>query len=139
MRVLIFTLMLVLVGCQEKNYYDVAGTGPTPLPAPTSPTNPTTQVNKIEFRVSGTASSVRVRFTNPVDGTTLVTTSLPYVATISTAESSMFLSLEATTSASLFNPYPFMSVQIFVNGVLFREAVTSDIFTTLSVSGTWRK
>jgi hypothetical protein len=139
MRILFVTLLLLVSGCQEKNYYDVAGNRPTPLPT-NPPNNPTpVQVSKIEYRVSGTSTTVRVRFTNAVDGTTQVISTLPYVATITTNESSMFLSLEASSVSSLYNLYPFMSVQIFVNGVLFREAVSNDLFTTLSVSGTWRR
>ena len=139
MRILFVTLLLLVSGCQEKNYYDVAGTGPSPISPPTNPPNNPVQVSRIEYRVSGTSTSVRVRFTNAVDGTTQVISTLPYVATITTNESSMFLSLEASSVSSLYNLYPFMSVQIFVNGVLFREAVSNDLFTTLSVSGTWRR
>lgn len=142
-RLLILALLVLISGCQERNYYD-STTGPTRVtnPTPNNGGNPTpTTVSKIEFRVSGNAVSARVRFTNAQDGTTILTTTLPYVTTISTTESSMFISLEATPTSYPFSTTdPFMMVQIFVNGSLFREAVSEDfMYSTLSVSGTWRK
>jgi hypothetical protein len=51
----------------------------------------------------------------------------------------MFLAIDVTPFGFPENhPSPFMSAQIFVNGVLFREASASDGLT-ISVSGTWRK
>jgi hypothetical protein len=141
MRTLLFMFLFLIAGCQEKNYYDVTGNRPTPLPTPTTPTTPVTQVSRIEYRVNGNALSARVRFTNAVDGTTLVTTTLPYTATITTTDTSMFLSLEATPISYPFtNNTPFMSAQIFVNGILFRESISEDYsYAPVTISGTWRK
>jgi hypothetical protein len=53
----------------------------------------------------------------------------------------MFVSLDATpTNYPVFVSVPFLSVQIFANGSLFREANSSSfLLSTISVSGTWRK
>ena len=95
----------------------------------------------IEFRVQGNASSVRVRYSSPLDGLVQVVTSLPYFNSFSTEASSMFLSLEATPTAYPFAVnVPVLQVQIFANGSLFREASSADFsLNTISVSGTWRK
>ena len=132
---LITFLLLPISGC-ERNYFENPNS-----PSPVSPTNPTTPstATRIEFRVNGSSTTARIRYTNAVDGTSQVISSLPYVTTISTNESNMFLTLEATAVAYNFVPYPFMSVQIFVNGVLFREAVSDNLLNPLSVAGTWRK
>ena len=139
MRILLFAALLLISGCQERNYYNPNSPSPTPIP-PNGGGNPTPVTStKIEFRVGGNIQSARIRFSNAVDGTSQVITTLPYNTTITTTESSMFLSLEATPISYSTGLYPFMSVQIFVNGVLFRESVSNDYFSTLSVSGTWRK
>jgi hypothetical protein len=104
-------------------------------PAPTAPSR-----TSIEFRVSGNASSARIRYANPVDGLTQVVTSLPYVIELATTQDNFFLSLDVTPlSYPFFVPNPFMSAQIIVNGFLFREATSNDtLMNTLSVSGTYR-
>lgn len=108
---------------------------------PTGPTPPTVTMNGIEFRVIGNANSVRIRHINPVDGLSQVSTVLPYVLTLKTEQTVMFLSLEVTPQsypAALLAP--FLSAQIFVNGTLFREGSSADLLLLpISVSGTWRK
>lgn len=141
MRLLILILLMSIVGCQERNYYSPTSPSPTDR-VPGIPTNPTpTQVAKVEYRVTGNATGARIRYSNAIDGSTQVVTTLPYVATVTTSDSSIFLTLEATPTAYSFTIlYPFLSVQIFVNGVLFREATTSDFFIVpISVSGTWHR
>jgi hypothetical protein len=112
-------------------------------PNPNAPSDPTPPVSatRIEFRVTGNANGARVRLSNAIDGLGQVTTTLPYITSITTLDSSMFLSLEATPTSYSYNTiYPFMSVQIFADGKLFREATSTDLLlNTLSVSGTWRK
>ena len=139
-KTLILVLLFLSLGCQERNYYSPTSPSPTDRPNPTPSPAPAT-VNKIEYRVTGNALGARIRYSNAVDGLTQVVTTLPYVATITTQESSMFITLEATPTTYPFTVlYPFLSVQVFVNGVLFREANTSDFFLIpISVSGTWHK
>jgi hypothetical protein len=136
--ILLLTVLLTVSGCQQNGDLGPEdSTRPTPLP--TTPTTPVVQVTRIEFRVNGTSTTARIRYTNAVDGTTQIITSLPYVTTVTTQESFMFVTLEATPVSYTYTPFPFMSVQIFVNGVLFREAVSDNLLNPLSVAGTWRR
>lgn len=144
MRICTLALLFSFMGVSGCNNSDI--TRPSEIPRGTEPpksttTVPVTQTSRIEFRVAGNATSARVRFTNAQDGTTILTTTLPYVTTVTTTESSMFVSLEATPISYPFSSAtPFLSVQIFVNGSLFREAIAEDYsYSTLSVSGTWRR
>jgi hypothetical protein len=115
---------------------------PSPVPTPTpTPTVTPIPLNVIEFRVNGNPTLAKVRFSDPVDGLTIVTTVLPYSISIQTAQTTMFLSLEATPTSYPFSVnVPVLQVQIFANGSLFREANSADFsLNTISVSGTWRK
>jgi hypothetical protein len=134
---------LLVLGCSDTNI--IVPTAPTtygtPTPTPGSPVPVPVQVAKIEFRVTGNALGARVRYATSVDGSSQVTTALPFLFPVSvTGQSSLFLSLDATpTGYSVLTTTPFMAVQIFVNGVLFREATSADFFlSTISASGTWR-
>lgn len=126
---------LVCLGCR-----DTINVLPSPVPTPT-PTATPVPLNVIEFRVNGNPTLAKVRFSDPVDGLTLVTTVLPYSISIQTAQTAMFLSLEATPTSYPFSVnVPVLQVQIFANGSLFREASSADFsLNTISVSGTWRK
>jgi len=112
---------------------------------PTSPT-PTTKAPEvirttIEFRVVGNASSVRVRYSSPVDGLAQVVTALPYFNSFVTTTDTMFLSLEVLPIAYPFVlNYPFLSIQIVINGAMFREASSQEfILNPLQIFGTWRR
>ena len=144
MRSLLVGICLTLTACTGLL---CLGCGDTIVNVPTAPT-PTPTVtpaaillNVIEFRVNGNPTLARVRFSDPVDGLTIVTTILPYSISIQTSQTTMFLSLEATPTAYPFSiNIPFMQVQIFANGSLFREANSSDFsLNTIAVNGTWRK
>jgi hypothetical protein len=128
-------LCLLLITACDRKITIVLPNEPTPVETPKP------VLNRIEFRVLGNAVSAKVRYLNPVDGITQTITTLPYSIGFSTEQTTMFLSIEATpiqypTGTIL----PFMSAQIFVNGLLFREASSADFTaTTISASGTWRK
>lgn len=143
MKKLIFVALLFLVvSCSDTNI--IVPTSPTSVVTnpnnPGNPNNPIVTQNKIEFRVSGNATGARIRYSNSNDGIAQVTSVLPFVFNITTNQQSIFLSLEATpTGYSSFTISPFVAAQIFVNGLLFRETASSDfLFTTITVSGTWR-
>jgi hypothetical protein len=131
---LVVVLALSLVACRQRTYVTV--TAPTPVP-----TTPAVVKHTIQFRVNGNASSARVRYAEPIDGLGQVVTSLPYFATLTIAGDSLFLSLEGTPISYPFSvTYPFLSVQIVVDNVVFREATTQDfLLSPLSVSGQWRQ
>lgn len=115
----------------------------------TTPTQPTTTVestttNKtatIQFRVSGNATSVRIRYSSERDGLVQTITTLPFFTSFSSTASNLFVSLEVTPiSYNATTDYPFLNAQIFVNGDLFREASSTSFFlNTISVDGTWRR
>jgi len=112
-------------------------TAPAPVPTPT----PIVVKHTIQFRITGNATSVRVRYSTPTDGLAQVVTSLPYFATQTVGTDAMFLSLEATPISYGFQVlYPFLSVQVVVDNTVFREATSQDFFLTpLAVSGQWRQ
>ena len=141
---LVSGLALVVIGCSDTNI--IVPTAPTAYPTTGTPGLPPgapvpVTAAKIEFRVSGNATGARVRYATSTDGSSQVTSALPFVFTIAVAQPSIFLSLAATPLSYGFLGLssPFMSAQIFVNGILFREATSSDFFlSTVSASGTWR-
>jgi hypothetical protein len=124
----------------------VAGCGDTIINVPNQPsavTSSTTAAtsNKLEFRVTGNASSARIRYSTPLDGLVQTTTTLPFFTSFSTKADDMFVSLEVTPiSYSAIVNNPFLSAQILVNNTLFREATSTDfLLYTISVSGVWRR
>jgi len=142
-RYLIYSIFFIALGI---TLLLSAGCGDT-IVNPTGPSNvnqfgdSSSQLTKIEFRVSGNADAVKVRYSIPIDGLTQTVTALPYSTTITTVSNNLLLSIEA---APISYPesvrIPFLSVQIFVNGVLFREANSSDFFfNAISASGTYRR
>jgi hypothetical protein len=144
LRALTITLLVALgVSCSDTNI--IIPTSPSAVVTsptnPGNPNNPVVQTHKIEFRVTGNALGARVRYSNSNDGLAQVTTVLPFVFNMTTSQQSLFLSIEATpTSYSVLTTFPFMSAQIFVDGLLFRESSSSDFFLqTITASGTWRQ
>lgn len=126
---------LVFVGCRDE-----INVLPSPTPTPVTPTPPPAPVaDRIEFRVLGTHRNVLVRHASAQDGTTQVTTDLPYFSTFTTLAPTMFLSLEASTLNSIVTGTPFLQVQILVNGTVVREASSNQSFPTLSINITYRR
>jgi len=138
------TLSIALMGaCSDTNI--IVPTSPSTLPVtPNSPTpnpsNPIVLNHKVEFRVTGNALGARVRYSTSNDGLAQVTTVLPFVFNMTVTQPSIFLSIEATPTSYGFITFPFMSAQIFVDGLLFRESSSSDfLLSTITASGTWRQ
>jgi len=121
--------------------------GDTIIQVPNAPStipvtkDPVIQAAVVEFRVIGNASNARVRFLTPLDGLSQITTTLPYYDSFASAQNNLFLSLEAApVGYPISVSEPFLQIQIFVNGILFRESSSADFFLNpISVSGTWRK
>jgi len=124
-------LLALLAPACVKNYTDgrhhdgapPADTGPTPVP----------RVHVIEFRVTGSARTVRVSYGNAQDGTTDTDTITPWVAQVRTSKATLFVFVTVT-------PLEFGTVraQVFVDGSLFREASVDDSFVLdpVTISGT---
>ena len=132
---LVILVALLIAACRPTT--NVTVTSPTAPP----PAAPAVVKHTIQFRVNGNATSVRVRYSTPIDGLGQVVTSLPYFNTLVVAGDSLFLSLEGTPISYGFAVfYPFFSVQIVVDNNVFREATTQDfMLTPLSISGQWRQ
>jgi hypothetical protein len=127
-------IALSVMGCDKtvNNNYPIT---PTPVPSDKVVTS------KIEFRVTGNANSVRVKYFTPSDGLIQSVTTLPFTISFNTTLDELFLSLDVTPlSYNASVNFPFLSAQIFVNGNLFREVTSTDvILNTLSISGNWRR
>lgn len=129
-KLLLLALLVPALSCNEI-YTDGS--------SPTQPSNNgRTTAYQIEYRVFGTATSITARYSNSEDGLNQVQTSLPFLITVGSNKDTIFLSLEAVAQ-SFGSAAPFMNAQILVNGQLFREASTTNFFTPLIVSGTYRR
>jgi hypothetical protein len=122
---LVLLLLAGLPGCSDEinNYTTVA---PTPV-APPVP-------DRIEYRVIGTFDRVTVRHSNQQDGTTQLTTGLPYVTSFTTLAESMFVSLDVSARGE-----GFLQVQIMVNGAVVREATSTTEDPRLQLNLTYRR
>ncbi len=138
--VFIGILLALLTSC-TRVYYDRSRDTSTTSVSPTSPTPaPTVQTDRIEFRVFGSnVGPVLIRFTNALDGLTVLSAaSLPYVATVSSKEASIFLYAEASAVSTATTGS--LQVQVFVNGTLFREGSAAGLGALLATaSGTFRQ
>jgi len=134
MKFLVIALAALTIAC-SRTYITV--------PSPTAPTVDTPKVitSTIQFRVTGNANSVRVRYSTERDGLVQTTTTLPFFTSFTTTSDNLFLSLEVTpVSYNAVTNFPFLSAQVLVNGNLFREATANDfILNTITVNGTWRR
>jgi hypothetical protein len=132
---------LATFACTRTNFYGQNnGNGLTSASAVPTPTpTPTPAAIAVQFRVLGNPNSVRIHYSTPADGLVQVVGSLPWENGFTWNARSVFLTLDATPLVWLsVGTSPFLSVQIIVNGSVFREAALSDFsFTTLAVSGTY--
>ena len=137
MRSVLVALVALSISACGDTYVNVP-VNPTPLPAPGTVA---LVRSTIEFRAMGTPTSVRLRYSSPADGLNQVITTLPYSARFESTTDALFLSMEGMPLAfDSFSTAPFFSIQIVVNGTLFREATSADfLFNALAVSGTWRR
>jgi hypothetical protein len=143
-RCLAVVLPLVLaVGCEDdcpdpertcETRRPLPPVGPSPLDPPPAPL-----VHVIEFRVLGTLQQrVDIRYSTTQEGTTILTTQVPWSITHRTAAASSFLTLAAAVSLDPDNFDPDrvrLQVQILVDGQLFREADAIGFEPTVTVSG----
>jgi len=114
-----------LCGCSEDKGDTVA---PTPLPTPPA-------VHTIDFRVTGTdPGTVEIALTSTQEGTSTIRTNLPWFSSFQTTRTSMFLSLSAQ-DRDFFSGT--VTVQIYVDGVLFREASVTGFNPGASINGQW--
>ena len=133
-RLLPFLLMPVLFagcttlcGCSDEN--DRSPTAPTP-PPPAPPA-----VHVIDFRVTGTdPGTVEITLTSTQEGTSTIRTALPWFSSLKTTRTQLFLSLSAKDIGFYTGT---VTVQILVDGVLFREASVTGFNPVAAVDGQW--
>ena len=127
-RCLLGFLLLATLGCanSEDRPPDPI-IAPTPLPAPVVPT-------RIEYRVTGTLPRAEITYVSSTQGTSQVTTELPWFLTYQTTQPSTFVYLGADGVLGGFTEETVI-VQIFVNGALFREARARGFTPSVAVSG----
>jgi hypothetical protein len=131
-RLFLAGLPLLAAACVRDNTITVpkdespTPAGPTPLP----------KAHEFEFRVNGTVEGLLdIGMSNSAEGTTLIRSDLPWFVTVKSTRTSMFLSLEAQS----FDGFGTLTVQIFVDGELFREASSDGFAPRASISGQWHE
>lgn len=128
-RMFLAGLPLLAAACVRDNTIvtkdpDGGDTGPTSV-----------KVHSIEFRATGTdPGTMEITQTSTQEGTTTVRTDLPWFSTLKTTRTSMFLSLSAKDIGFFMGT---VTVQILVDGELFREASVSGFNPTAAISGQW--
>jgi hypothetical protein len=125
-RQLLLAIPLVLaMGCVRDNTVEVKS------PANPDAPDPVVVSHLVEYRVTGTISSCTITSSDTQEGLTITTTALPWFQQFRITKDT-FLFLEAA-SADL----GVLHVQIFVDGVLFREAFFNGFEPRVSVNGTY--
>lgn len=105
----------------------------SPPAGPTLPPPPPETLT-IGYRVTGTIPNTAITYFSSLQGTTQLRTDLPWAVSFSTTDLHPFLYLAAETPADNFEEGSLV-VQVFVNGVLFREARGSGFVISVAASG----
>lgn len=129
MKALLILPLLFALGCNDVNTTNNKDDNGNPV-------SPTTILKKhtVDFRVTGDAVIAHIVLNNSLDGQQTIDTTLPWSQSLKITTDT-FLYLEAQS-----DHVGTMHVQIFVDGVLFREASTDATgFSTKAIaSGTFR-
>jgi hypothetical protein len=123
-------MAMLLAGCRSDSTNELR---PNPTPEPT-PVPPAPQTLTVAYRVTGTISNTQITYFSSIQGTTQVKTDLPWAVSYQTTDLHPFLYLAAETPIDNFLEGNLV-VQIFVNGVLFREARGSGFVISVAASG----
>ncbi len=130
-RLLLLLPLLLIGGCNlcgcTKIYQDASKDV-----SPTAPTPVVPVTHLVEFRVSGTVSSVSINSSDTQDGAESILTGLPWFRQLKLKEDS-YLYLDASSF-----DFGQLHVQIFVDGVLFREAFANGFEPKVAISGQYR-
>jgi hypothetical protein len=126
-------MMLAFTACNDRDDddRDRSPTGPGTTPVVTS--------DRVEFRVFGSDlfSQVNIRYQDPKNGTTLVTSTVPYFFEVTNRDPSAFFFLEAKGFGNSTNST--LQVQIFVNGRLFKEGAAIGFTLQAQAAGTYHR
>jgi hypothetical protein len=129
-RLLALLLLVPLLACSDNGRTSLRDppTGPTPPP-------PAPSEVRVDYRVTGThVRNVHITYFSSSQGTTQVTTDLPWSITYRTPDLHPFVYLQADTPIDQ-NDEGTLVVQIFVNGLLFREAHATGFALEVAASG----
>jgi hypothetical protein len=127
---LAFVTSLVLGGCSDKTTNDLR---PDPTPTPT-PVPPPPKTLTVQYRVTGDIPATQITYFSSVQGTTQIKTDLPWVISYQSDDLHPFLYLAAEAPLDNFIDGS-LTVQVFVDGVLWREARGSGFVISIAVSG----
>ena len=125
-RTALLLLVLLSAACEDNRLRPEGPAAPTPPPEPAAV--------RIDYRVIGTGvRQVTVTYFSSTQGTTQTTTELPWFLTYQTRDASTFVYLSASAAVTEFDAS--LIVQVFVDGVLFREARSTGFSPAITVSG----
>ena len=129
--VLLLVVGMLVTSCEDhgrRGLRDPPFADPTPIP-------PLPEPLRIEYRVLGVdVRSVAITYFTSTQGTAETTTDLPWFLSYQTRDASTFVYLAAEAPMSGVGEGSLI-VQIFVDGVLFREARSSGFAPSVTVSG----
>jgi hypothetical protein len=131
MRLLIALPLLLALGCSsdgQGGLRDPVNPAPTPLPAPVPRTL------RVDYRVTGTIPATEITYFSSAQVTTQVRTDLPWAISYTTTDLHPFIYLAAETPVTNFIDGQ-LTVQVFIDGVLFREARGSGFTISVAASG----
>ena len=123
-------VLLLLASCSDndrRGLRDPPTEEPTPIPPAPTPL-------RIDYRVTGTIPNTQITYFSSSQGTTQTTTDLPWFLSYQTTDASTFVYLAATAPTDNLLEGT-LTVQIFVDGVLFREARSSGFTPSVTISG----
>jgi hypothetical protein len=127
-RACLLAAVLLVTGCSDENTRPddpgVPGPGPSPLP----------EVVRVEYRVTGSIKNAHVVYINGVQGTTEITTEVPWFASFETTRPQTFVYLSAEALPDNIVDGTLVA-QIFVNGEVFRESRSRGFTPTVTASG----
>jgi hypothetical protein len=136
-RLFIVLFMVAAVACGDDDNESRNSNGD----GPTSPSSPV-KLAHVEIRVFGNIgpanSVVIIKHSNSADGLAIVNAIVPYIFSFDTDRDSLFLYVDAQSSFGT-TTVSFIQVQIFVNGILFREASSQGFQLFAQAQGTWRR
>jgi hypothetical protein len=134
-HVVYLALVLVTASCHDND-----PAAPSPISA-TVPPPPVVTPDRIEYRATGACGGapVEVMTSDEINGTTILpAVALPYVATVFSTQSELFVLVSASCNAVAAPGL--VQVGVFINGVVFREAYAQGAGALeATASGTWRR
>lgn len=124
--------LLLLVAACDRDGGRLGLRDPVGAAAPTPPVVPA--LLRIDYRVLGTIRNTKITYFSAIQGTTQTITDLPWAVSYQTTNQRTFVYLAAEAPLDNFVEGSLV-VQIFVDGILFREARGSGFQPSVAVSG----